>query len=44
MCSRREGSYETGLWKAIRRGLEEFQTTIKLVVHDGRRVRFWHDL
>jgi len=38
------GSYGFGLWKFIRRGLEEFSTYARFEVGDGSMISFWHDV
>jgi hypothetical protein len=38
------GTFEVRLWKNIRKGWESFSSFSRLVVQDGTRIRFWHDL
>jgi hypothetical protein len=38
------GAFGVGLWKNIRKGWETFKCFTRLVVGDGRRISFWHDL
>jgi hypothetical protein len=38
------GAFGVGLWKNIRKGWETFKGFTRLVVADGRRICFWHDL
>jgi hypothetical protein len=38
------GAFGVGLWKNIRKGWETFKGFTRIVVGDGRRISFWHDL
>jgi hypothetical protein len=38
------GTFGVGLWKNIRKGWESFSSFPRLVVGDGKRIRFWHNL
>jgi hypothetical protein len=38
------GVFGVGLWKNIRKGWDTFKSFTRLVVGDGTRISFWHDL
>jgi hypothetical protein len=38
------GVFGVGLWKNTRKGWEMFKSFTRLVVGDGTRISFWHDL
>jgi hypothetical protein len=38
------GAFGVGLWKNIRKCWKSFSSFTRLVVGDGTRIKFWHDL
>ncbi|RVW67649.1 hypothetical protein CK203_063071 [Vitis vinifera] len=44
-CSREvRGAYGVGVWKAIRKDWENIRSRSRLIVGNGRKVKFWKDL
>ena len=44
-CSREvRGAYVVGVWKAIRKDWENIRSRSRLIVGNGRKVKFWKDL